>query len=271
MKGACIVKMDAVELWYDKEYNEWERLERHKIEFEITKRYMDQYIQQKNQKIFDIGGGPGRYSFYLTERGHRVSLLDLSRHNIHVAREKSRELDIWLEEYIKGNALDLGSHAEESYDVILLMGPLYHLTEAKDRQKAMEEALRLLKKGGIIIVSFISNYAPIQDAFTWMEMNGEDRDVEELLQYLSKGENDIKKGFTTSYFSSAEEARNLMKENGLTELAFAGTENILGCKEMEIMKLPIEEQEKWLDLGFALSRDEKLFGTSQHYLYIGKK
>ena len=80
--------MDKVERWYDEEYDEWERLEYHKIEFDITKRYLDEYIQGENLEIFDIGGGPGRYSLYLAEKGHKVTLLDLSRRNIEVARKK---------------------------------------------------------------------------------------------------------------------------------------------------------------------------------------
>lgn len=263
--------LDAVEKWYDKEYNEWERLERHKIEFEITKRYMDTYIKGENLKIFDIGGGPGRYSFHLAQKGHEVSLLDLSRHNIHVAKAKSRELGIWLEEYIKGNALDLSSHNPEEYDVILLMGPLYHLLEEKDRRRAVSEAMRLLKKGGLFIASFISCYGPLQDCLSWLELDGEKDDVDQLMSYLADGKNINAAGLTNSYYTSVEEAKKLMKDHGLEELVFAGVENIIGCKEREILLKPEEELSKWLEIGWRLSQDEKLLGTSQHFLYIGKK
>ncbi|WP_242837291.1 class I SAM-dependent methyltransferase [Alkaliphilus transvaalensis] len=80
--------MNEVENWYDNVYDEWARLDRHRLEFDITKRYMDEYIKGETLKIFDIGGGPGRYSFYLAEKGHKVSLLDLSRKNIEVAKSK---------------------------------------------------------------------------------------------------------------------------------------------------------------------------------------
>lgn len=62
-----------------------------------------------------------------------------------------------------------------------------------------------------------------------------------------------------------------MRSYGLKELVFAGVENILGCKEEELIKKPKEEIKKWLEICFELSRDEKLLGTSEHYLYIGKK
>ena len=64
--------MSEIEEWYDKKYDEWERLEQHKIEFDISKRYLDNYIIGDNLEVFDIGGGPGRYSIYLAEKGHKI-------------------------------------------------------------------------------------------------------------------------------------------------------------------------------------------------------
>lgn len=57
--------MNEIENWYDEKYDEWDRLNRHKIEFDITKKYLDEYIMGKDLEIFDIGGGPGRHSIYL--------------------------------------------------------------------------------------------------------------------------------------------------------------------------------------------------------------
>lgn len=259
--------MKEIELWYDEKYDEWERLERHKIEFDITRRYMDKYIIGENLKIFDIGGGPGRYSIYLEEKGHRVSLLDLSKRNIELAKEKSTERGISLETYIHGNALELNKYDEE-YDVILLMGPLYHLIKESDRKTAIEGALSLLKPNGIIIASFISKYAPIQDYLKGLHPI---ESVDELLGFLEYGESQGGKGFTTAYFTDHKEAKDLMNSFGLTELAFAGVENILGSKEKEINMLEENEYKKWLEIGYQLSQDENLMGTSEHFLYIGRK
>lgn len=258
--------MNEIEKWYDEVYDEWHRLDRHRVEFDITKRYLNQYIQGDNLRIFDIGGGPGRYSIYLAEKGHRVTLLDLSGKNIEVGKEKAAEAGVVLEDAVKGNALDLSEYESEAYDVVLLMGPLYHLINEEDRRKAIENAVRLLKKDGILIVAFISKYAPIQDALLYCE---DDFNTEELLNYLRDGINDEDKGFTTAYFTGIEEAKELMKSFDLTELAFVGVENILGSKEAEIIASP--HYEKWIDIAYALSQDEKVYGTSQHLLYIGKK
>ena len=259
--------MNKIEQWYDEKYDEWERLNLHKIEFDITKRYLDEYIIGENLEIFDIGGGPGRYSIYLAEKGHRVSLLDLSKRNIQVAKEKSGEQGIILEAYIHGNALELEEH-EQKYDIILLMGPLYHLIEESDRKKAIEGALKLLKPNGIIFASFISNYAPIQD---YLKSLYPIESVDELLVFLEDGKSSGDKGFTTAYFMDYKEAKDLMSSFGLTELVFGGVENILGSKEIEINALEEDQYNKWLEICYQLGKDESLMGTSEHFLYIGRK
>lgn len=259
--------MNAIENWYDNAYDEWGRLDLHKIEFDITKRYLDKYIVGKNLEVFDIGGGPGRYSFYLAEKGHKVSLLDLSRKNIDIAKAKAKEFNLELEKYIHGNALELEEY-EQKYDVVLIMGPLYHLVKENDRRLALEGALKLLKEGGIIIASFISKYAPIQDNLIELyDIN----DVKSLLSYLKDGENKEGEGFTTAYFSSPNEVISLMSDFGINQLAFAGVENILGCKEKEIYSLNEDQYNKWIEVCFQLSTDKNLIGTSQHFLYIGQK
>lgn len=259
--------MEEIERWYDTQYDEWERLERHRIEYDITRRYFDEYITGERLRVLDIGGGPGRYSIYLAEQGHEVTLLDLSKRHLEVARTKAEERGVTLKDYIHGNALDLsGVHGE--FDVILLMGPLYHLVEEKDRKKAVEEALNRLKRGGLLVASFISNYAPLQDYLAQLRPFDS---VDQLLDYLNHGVNQVTQGFTTAYFSGYPEARNLMASFGLTELIFAGVENILGSKEAEINELEEPEYQKWLEIGYRLSQDEFLIGTSQHFLYIGRK
>lgn len=259
--------MDKVQAWYDEKYDEWARLERHKIEFDITKKHLDKYIKGEKLEIFDIGGGPGRYSFYLAEQGHQVTLLDLSKKNIEIAQEKSEELGIQLKQIVQGNALDLSAF-QQQFDVILLMGPLYHLLEAADRAKSVSEALRLLKPGGLLVASFISTYAPIQDYLKKLYPFDQAGD---LLQFLDDGRSSGGKGFTQAYFIDPYEAMEFLQGFGLKQLAFAGVENILAAKEIEVNELSEEEYEKWLNVCYKLSQDKNLYGTSEHYLYIGQK
>lgn len=259
--------MKEVEHWYDHEYEEWDRLEHHKVEFDITKMYMDRYILGERLKIFDIGGGPGRYALYLAKKGHRVTLLDLSKKNLEVAKKESKKQNIPLENTVHEDVLRLDQR-EPEYDVVLLMGPLYHLVREEDRKTALENALRSLRPGGLIVATFISTYAPIQDHLANLY---EIEDPQGLLKILRHGENQQDQGFTTAYFSSPEEARGLMQQYPLEELVFAGVENILGSREKEITSLDQEQYHKWMEIAFELSRDQNLLGTSQHFIYIGRK
>lgn len=263
--------MNEVERFYDEKYEEWERLAFRLPEFEVTKRYMLQYIT-KPCKVLDIGGGPGRYSIFLAQQGHEVTLVDLSGKHIRQAINKAAEAGVHLDSSIHGNALCLHEYLykKEQFDVVLLMGPLYHLLKEEDRMQALKEALRALKPGGLLIAAFISNYAPIQDyASDLYDLDS----PEQLLKYLKDGRNcdgeDAE--FTTAYFCSVEEAEALMNRAGLKELVFAGVENVLCGRERKLHTLSEEQKEKWLELAWRLSGDRNLLGMSQHFLYIGQK
>lgn len=259
--------MEKVERFYDEEYDEWPRLERHRIEFDITKRYLDEYLVGTSLKVFDIGGGPGRYAIYLAGKGHQVTLLDLSKRHILIAMEEAAKQGVELEACIHGNALELADY-DRDYDAVLLMGPLYHLTDLKDRQKAIEEALLRLRPGGLIFAAFISGYAPVHDNLKYLyELDS----PEGVLAYISGAPNPPDSGFTTSYFCSPQEARDLMAGFGLKELAFAAVENILCTKEQEINALPEEQYQNWLEVCYQLGRDPNLWGAGEHLLYIGEK
>ena len=107
---------------------EWDRLKkRHPYEKYITINMMDRYISP-GSKILDIGGGPGHYSVHYARQGHEVTLLDLSEGNVRFAKKKARQYGVKITA-MQGNALDLSAFPDDSFDVVFLMGPLYHLME----------------------------------------------------------------------------------------------------------------------------------------------
>jgi S-adenosylmethionine-dependent methyltransferase len=259
-------EINQVENYYE-EYDEWNRLDRHKVEFEITKKIMDKHIPE-NSRILDIGGGPGRYSIYLASKGHKVVLLDLMKKHVEIAKEKAFEYNVEFEGLIQGSALELPKYNLGEFDVILLMGPLYHLTNLTDREKVLRDTLSLLKPGGLLIASFISVYAPIIEILKYSPV--EIKEPDQVLKYLENGKNSEEEGFTAAYFIKPLEAKNFMNRFNLKELGFAGVEGFSSFVEQRINELPHNEFEKCLEVIYRLSEDPHTFASCAHYLYVGK-
>jgi S-adenosylmethionine-dependent methyltransferase len=147
-----------VETYYDSHAeSEWDRLDLHRMEFLTTLRAMNEFIPPRSTNL-DVGAGPGRYSIELAKAGHIVTLLDLSPRNVELARQKASNQGAAIAEFVCGKALDLSRFVDSSFEVVLLVGPLYHLVEPSDRDLAINEALRVLKPNGLLFASFISRY-----------------------------------------------------------------------------------------------------------------
>ena len=266
--------MDEVEKYYDEAAKEeWNRLERHKVEFDITKRYMEKYID-KGSNILDVGGGPGRYAIFLTKKGHDVTLLDLSKENIKLARKKAEDNNLELEDYIHGNALKLEEELKGKFDTVLCMGPLYHLTGEDERKEVIEQCLKRLKKGGKLFVSFISAYAPTID---FIKKNPEELGKYKsdfLLDYLEDGKNVVSSdnpGFINAYFINPAEIEPFMNNFSLKKEVISGIEGITAQNEEKINKLSDKAYEEWLDLIFETSKNPMTWASCEHLLYIGTK
>jgi ubiquinone/menaquinone biosynthesis C-methylase UbiE len=152
-----------VQEFYDKNaQNEWDRLDRHRTEFAVTLRALKDYLLHLPAEVLDVGGGPGRYSIAVAKLGHRVTLLDLSEGCLQLAQKKSQEEGVDLAGYLRGNAIDLHRFKDASFDVVLLMGPLYHLLDTDGRDRAVKETHRVLKQNGLMFATFITRYAPLR-------------------------------------------------------------------------------------------------------------
>ena len=149
---------------YYNKFNEDKRLTRRhgKIEFITSLKYIHEYLKNfENPKILDVGAGTGKYSIALADEGYDVTAVELVKHNLRVIEKNSTKVKAFL-----GNAIDLSRFDSEVFDMVLLFGPMYHLYDEKDKIKALEEAKRVLKKNGVILVAYCMNeYAVITHAF----------------------------------------------------------------------------------------------------------
>ena len=145
--------MTELEKYYNK-FNEEHRLSsRHgQVEFNTTFYFIHQYIKEKPLKILDIGAGTGRYSVQLCHEGHDVTAVELVKRNLEILRKKHENIKTW-----NANAMSLPFLEDETFDLTLLLGPMYHLSDFNDKVKALNEAKRVTKKGGIIFIAYCMN------------------------------------------------------------------------------------------------------------------
>jgi SAM-dependent methyltransferase len=193
------------------------RLERARTEELILAR-----LKPPPGRILDVGGGPGAYSVWLAKRGYAVRLLDPVPLHVEQAREALRPYP--LADARLGNALELG---EEAADTLLLLGPLYHLTDRADRLRALEEARRVLRPGGLLFAAAICRFASLFDGLF--------RGFLEDAPFASIVARDLREGqhrnptarkdyFTTAFFHHPKELEEEVSEAGLVVREILGIE-----------------------------------------------
>ena len=249
---------------------EWNRIA-DRPEFLLTCRMLDLYIKP-GDSVLDIGGGPGRYSLYLADKGCDVTLFDLSPENVNFAAERAAQQGISIQT-IAGDAREADKLTCKKYDHVLLMGPMYHLLEESQRIKAVSAALNVLKPGGIVYVSFISMSGGI---IYYM------KDAPEALASTVPCEIEFKENFiaqksyagdafTQAIFIEQSEILPFMTQFPLDKLHFFGQEGIMSPCEKNIMSQPKEIIEIWLDFCEKIWEREELLSWSEHLMYVGRK
>ncbi len=219
------------ENFYD-EYGEkeWERLEANihrKMEFESTVHYLKEYLPDSG-KVLDAGGGAGRYTIWLAERGYEVVLLDLSEGQLRVAEEKVKERD--LEDkvsFLKGEIRDLDFVSEEFDAVLCTGGPLSHIVDEEERKEAVIELKRVAKSKAPIFISVMSFFQVISNIMSLCP-----EEVVLLPEYLETGDyteemvqkHSLEPTFTECHFFRREEFEELLESCGLTVEKIVGLE-----------------------------------------------
>lgn len=153
--------MTELEEYYNK-FNEDKRLlSRHgQVEYIISMKYIHDFLKA-GDRILDVGAGTGRYSIPLFEEGYDVTAVELVQHNLGRIKQKCPDITAF-----KGNAMRLKRIPDESFDLVILFGPMYHLCGHEDKLKALNEAKRVVKDGGIILAAYVMNeYSVVTYAF----------------------------------------------------------------------------------------------------------
>lgn len=270
---------DRIKAFYDAGVDyEWSRADRHRMEFAVSLRAITEALAAKRGshsglRILDVGGGPGRYSLALLDAGHRVTLLDLSPANVEFARKITGGR---LEGYHCGTATDLGLFRDETFDAVLLMGPLYHLLNEVDRSHAVAEACRVLARGGLLFAGFITASSPIRD----LAKSGPERapgyfpTAARMVAWMRDGRWPAKPGsaFTDAHFVEPEAVPAFMESSGpLETISLLAAEGVVSMIEDKVNELHGPLWDYWVEVNYRLARLPSILGACNHLLYVGRK
>jgi SAM-dependent methyltransferase len=264
------VRRAVISLYDNGTQREWEREDRHRTEFAVTRRALAQYLPPPPARILDCGGGPGRYAIPLAQQGYDVTLFDLSAGNLAFAREKAAEAGTSLA-FEHGTALDLSRFAAASFDAVLLMGPLYHLLDEEERLTALREARRVLIPGGPIAAAFISRYAGHREGA--MRCPTEPIEIPGLYEEIERtGRLPPREGVDfVAYFAHPTEVEPLVRRAGYDVIEVLGVEGLVSIIErVAVNALTGPAWDWWLEANWRAAHDPTILGAVEHMLVIGR-
>jgi SAM-dependent methyltransferase len=225
-------------------------------------------------RVLDVGGAAGAYAFWLAERGYEVSLVDAAPRLVAIARSRSERVAYPLASCTVGDARAL-SEPDGSADMVLLLGPLYHLVDARERRRALFEAVRVLRPGGVLIAACISRWASTLDGLSHNVLSDPAfaRIVErDLVDGQHRNPTDRLEYFTTAYFHKPEELRDEVGAAGLTIEGLYGVEGP-GWILPDFMERWNNERgrDDLLRVARICESEPSMIGCSAHLLVVGRK
>ncbi|MBP3635360.1 MAG: class I SAM-dependent methyltransferase [Bacilli bacterium] len=248
---------------YYNKFNEEKRLNtRHgQVEFITSMKYIKEYLSKMNNpKIIDIGAGCGKYSIELANNGYDVTAVELIKHNLRVIEKNSNKVKTYL-----GNAINLSRFNDETFDLVLLFGPMYHLISKEDKIKALNEAKRIVKKDGIIMVAYCMNdYAVITHGF-------KDNNILDSIDKLDENFKIISTCEDLYSVVRIEDIDELNKITDLKRIKIVTSDGPSNYIRSVLNKMSDLEFSKFIEYHLSTCERKELLGAAAHTLDILKK
>ena len=261
--------MNEIEQYYNK-FNEDKRLlSRHgRVEFYVTYTYIQRHLSavlderkcaKSDIKIMDIGAGTGAYCIPLADEGYTVSAVEMVKHNLGILKKKTKLVDAR-----QGNACNMKKYADDTFDVTLLFGPMYHLFSNEDKIKALSEAKRITKPGGVIFVAYVMNeYGVITYCF-------KERHIREIMENhrLTEDFHTVSQVENLYDYVRIEDIDKLNKQCGLKRKMIISPDGAADYMRQYLNKLDEEEFQYFLDYQLSICERQDLIGAGAHTVDI---
>lgn len=237
------------------------------VEFLTTMRYIEKYLFS-GARILEIGAGTGRYSHALAQKGYAVDAVELVPHNIEIFQSKTIPDETIT--VIQGDARDLSSFADKSYDITLLLGPLYHMFTTEDKRQTISEALRVTKTGGVVFAAYCMSDASIMEG-------GFKNNRFDMIDLINKGFINAETFETRSApelifeIVRKEQIDAVMEAFDVERLHFLATDLYTLHMRDAIAAMDEETFARYLRYHFAICERTDMIGLTHHSLDIFKK
>ncbi|MBQ6078420.1 MAG: class I SAM-dependent methyltransferase [Clostridia bacterium] len=233
------------------------------LEYRTTMAYIGRFLKP-GAKVLELGAGTGRYSVALAKQGTDVTAVELVESNLAILRENGKGIAN-LAAY-RGDAIDLSRFADDTFDLTLSFGPMYHLYETEDVQRAIDEAIRVTKPNGVIFFAFLSVYGIMYANYfygKWTEGQAENFAADGTVRHF-------KEQLFTGY--DVVEFEQLFTDKPVEPLATVGTDGMLeAIEERPDFAMTDAEFDAFAAWHLTVAEKRELLGATNHLLYICRK
>lgn len=259
--------MRYLEEYYNSYDEDGRLLSRHgQVEYLTTMKYIRECLASVPEpKILEVGAGTGRYSVTLAKQGYRVTAVELVAHNLELLKAKldgSEPLTA-----MQGNAMDLSALPDGTFDLTMLLGPMYHLYTREDKLQALSEAVRVTRPGGYILVAYCMNEPTVIQYVFGLNKLHEVMD----LNMLTPDWHCVSEPKDLFEMVRTEDIAALDAEVPVKRIKLVATDGATNYKRDYIDAMDDETFAKWMDYHFTICERSDLIGASHHTLDVMQK
>ena len=235
------------------------------VEYLTTMRYIEKYLRP-GMRILEIGAATGRYSHYFAQQGYQVDAVELVEHNIEIFKQNTKPGEKIT--ITQGNAKDLRRFSDNTYDITLLLGPMYHLFTEEEKLQALSEAIRVTKKGGIVYAAYCMGDAAV---LMYGFIRGEIHNIIEKCMLDPVTFKTFSQPWDLFELHRKEDIDALRSRFPVTQLHFLATDGYANHMRSTLGEMDEDTFQLYLRYHFATCERLDMIGYSNHTLDIFRK